>query len=409
MWRLNARRFSFSSSDDAPGIIRSPITTASATITEAQPRQSTDMTQFSRARIAPSSVGMSIEADTLNIFSFALIGIPHLKHMKLNPTFSTELPLPPDISCPLAGALSHPPLILVDVPRRPVATSAVLYLSCFSGESTKTDKQGGVPLDAAGDIYQALFDLWQQYFRSRPERGALIPLIYKPKPATLLFVGLNPSFDGKAIERIAKASPALKIQVPDFFRWSTYKRLDRFPSVVIQNAQNFETAARTRKDDEDPYLRQHYKTYFGPLESIAGEVLGRQRSRDWEHIDLFFYRKTKQRSLVGPILKKKADGGEKESLTDFGARQIKLSTRLILDINPKIIVVTSALASRLFAREFNARFSESDGHHFARVNRTDMPVFLGGMLSGQHAMDSFSSQRLTWHIKRAWERLSGPE
>ena len=139
------------------------------------------------------------------------------------------------------------------------------------------------------------------------------------------------------------------------------------------------------------------------FEEFAVYALGEEKSRDWEHVDLFFHRRTSQEALTGALLDRS------EKLTDFGARQIQLSKRLISEVNPKIIVVPNALASRLFAIEFNAYFREPYGHHLARINQRETPVFLGGMLTGQHAMDTFSCQRLKWHVKKAWQYLQSLE
>lgn len=129
--------------------------------------------------------------------------------------------------------------------------------------------------------------------------------------------------------------------------------------------------------------------YFSKFRDIS-EYVG----LTWEHVDLFFFRETKQADFKDRIL-----NGSK--LNEFAQNQLALSSSVIEEIDPKIIAVVNACASELFVDRFSAAFDENLGHHTIMLNGRTIPVFLGSMLTGQRAMDRYSYQRLRWQIKKA--------
>jgi hypothetical protein len=118
---------------------------------------------------------------------------------------------------------------------------------------------------------------------------------------------------------------------------------------------------------------------------------------DWEHVDLFFNRKTHQKEFLAYIYKNK----ESIELTEIGQCQLELSKNLICEINPITIVVANATASKIFEKEFDATFNDNVGYHEIELNNQKIPVFLCSMLTGQRALDNYSFTYLKWHIKQA--------
>jgi len=77
--------------------------------------------------------------------------------------------------------------------------------------------------------------------------------------------------------------------------------------------------------------------------------------------------------------------------------------QLISEVEPRVILVANALASRIFYRilghKFKMKFDEDLGCHTIQLNDKTVPTFLASMLTSG-AMDRYSSQRLQWHIKK---------
>ena len=72
-----------------------------------------------------------------------------------------------------------------------------------------------------------------------------------------------------------------------------------------------------------------------------------------------------------------------------------------MPVDPKVIAVANAQASRIFEDKFKAVFDEKKGYHTIQLNHQTIPVFLGSMYYGQRAMDNYSFHYLKWHIKQA--------
>ena len=70
--------------------------------------------------------------------------------------------------------------------------------------------------------------------------------------------------------------------------------------------------------------------------------------------------------------------------------------------SPRAIVVVNALASNLkrMGRALGALdYDEELGVAMYKIGEKRVPVFYSGMLSGAHAVDNGSFDRLIWHIK----------
>ena len=114
-----------------------------------------------------------------------------------------------------------------------------------------------------------------------------------------------------------------------------------------------------------------------------------------DHIDLFFYRETKQKILLQYI----CDG--KEEITEFGNSQLELSKELIELADPVVIIVANACASQIFEKKYKVTFNKEKGYHEIKLNNQTIPVFLGSTITGQRPIDRYSLLRLKWHLKKA--------
>ena len=208
----------------------------------------------------------------------------------------------------------------------------------------------------------------------------------------MIFIGINPSFSEKGFiksfkeledepldEDIARAFNKLKesnYDINNFFSYSEDSTFDMKLSLKVEE-----------------YTKEHYP-YFNRFKEIAKSV-----DMEWDSIDLFYLRETKQKNLAKYVFKKKLE------LNIFGQAQFDITKKVVEKIEPKIIVVANALASNLFKNEYKIKFNETYGCYFTEINNQMIPTFLSSMLSGQRALDNFSYERLIWHIKKVIVKL----
>lgn len=213
----------------------------------------------------------------------------------------------------------------------------------------------------------AIFSLWERFFDEKAD--VYVPLILPPLvDGELLFIGNNPSFSVKGFRRFLTGTNFSHIDPQSFFHWRNRHQFD------------LETAIQIERLAKEKYA------YFNKFKDISEDT-----GLKWEHIDLFFFRETKQDNFKRLIL----DG---KNLKSFAIEQLSLSKKLLETINPMIIVVVNAFASDVFKKTFGSKFDEKLGYYKTIVNGRSVPTFLGSMLTGQRAMDRFSYQRLRWHI-----------
>lgn len=231
---------------------------------------------------------------------------------------------------------------------------------------------GGHTVQACDALYEQLLEIWSSRFGSEDE--VWMPLVPPPvRRARLLFVGLNPAFSADGFARIFAAIGYPEIEPSQFFSWCNRSRFD--PKLSQK------TEVRARKTDD----------YF----KVFGEIADKYGLRDdYEYVDLFFYRETSQKDCRDLFWKNHRP-------TRFGRDQLALSKALICEIDPRVIVVANAFASRIAEYEFPCKFSEKHGYHTTELTGKRIPVLLGSMLKGQGAMDRYSLHRLEWHVKHA--------
>lgn len=162
---------------------------------------------------------------------------------------------------------------------------------------------------------------------------------------SILFIGINPSFTGKYLERTES----------DFYH----------------NEQVGEVYS-----------------YFKKFQDIS-----RKTGIAWSHLDLLYIRETNQKNVENIF--------SNENGKLFITKQLELSKNIIEQSKPKVIVVSNTFARRLFSVDFKVEFDENIGtYKIQNEELKDTPVFFTSMLTGQRAMDLGSYERLVWHIKQ---------
>jgi hypothetical protein len=130
----------------------------------------------------------------------------------------------------------------------------------------------------------------------------------------------------------------------------------------------------------------------------AVRKLARENGLSFAHIDLTLFRETSQAALKNLL----------EAFPGIFRAHYTLAFELIQKARPRVIVVNNAFVSRFiqndakgfFPSGFDTEFDEAIGTYRIQQPRTlkDTPIFFSGMLSGPHALDKGSKQRLSWHI-----------
>lgn len=228
------------------------------------------------------------------------------------------------------------------------------------------------------NLKQNLLDLWRSHYQD--DNNALMPLFYGSlKQHALLFVGLNPSFSEKGFIQLFQDTEFAGLNPNEFYAWKNRKNFDFEKAIKIEML-----------------AREKYDRYFKPIKEIAQYV-----GLEWEHIDLFFERVTEQHQLNERIFEDRRGA----VLTEFAEEQLKLSLKLIEDVEAKIIVVINAGASKILRDKWSESlfFDDRLGTYLVQLNERRVPVFFSSMLTGQRALDKGSFERLKWHVRMVME------
>ena len=235
---------------------------------------------------------------------------------------------------------------------------------CFQSEIIK----GGSIMSI--DSYNGrIIDLWNKY--KDVKDLTLSPLLYhEPEKNGILFVSLNPSFTYKDSEI-----------------------LELYQFVNIN--ENRKIITKRHKE----HLKSH--EFYEPFRDIAEYV-----QLDLAHIDLFYIRLSKQKHVIKMIYK-----SDEHKLNKFASDQLKISLDIINYINPKIIIVASALArdilkgekgsfsSDIAVKEFNNKY-RFPIFHMKIANKTYPTIFSPRMFTGRWRLDSDSYAKLRQQIKK---------
>ena len=221
-------------------------------------------------------------------------------------------------------------------------------------------------------INKKILDIWRNYCNN----DDLSPVLYNDiKPSNILFLSLNPSFPKFSKGMRKDLGFESDSDLTDFYKWGNY---DTTKSHIFKL--------------EDKIAKESYP-YFNKIKEIANE-LGYIDS--WLHLDLFFYRETNQNEFLNKVY-------SNNYLNNFGERQFNLIYHNIHKIDPKVIVVPNAMASKILKNRFSIDRNEvrEKGYNTVKINNKDIPIFFSGMFSGQRAMDIDSFNRPIYLIKKS--------
>ena len=198
------------------------------------------------------------------------------------------------------------------------------------------------------ESYSKLGHRWEDYAERKYD------IIDKVQKDGLLLVGINPSFD-------------------ESFKGSCEGEV---------------------RDSENGGYRHPYFTKPKKLNAEIG-------ISSFSHVDMFSLRSRPQH-VVQDIVNDPASQG-------FVEEQLRLFRMIVDGASPRAIVVVNALASHLIrtGRALGALdYDDVLGVAMYKIGEKRVPVFYSGMLSGAHAVDNGSFNRLIWHIKYVLNMLS---
>jgi hypothetical protein len=221
------------------------------------------------------------------------------------------------------------------------------------------------------DHNSALLELWTNEYPS--PLAARLPLFRSAlKPNCLLFIGINPSFS----ERGAKTFHAnTTLDLAKDFQFPPVGPIDLDEHLALER---------------EAYAKHPYFARFREIATIL--------ELDWDHLDLLSIRETNQAAVRRAIEDKNGN------LIPFAEAQLALVEGHLLNSSPVAIVVANAFASRLLEKRLQPTFDVETGCHRLTLSNRSVPVFLSSMLTGQRALDTFSYQRLIWHLQFALNR-----
>lgn len=230
------------------------------------------------------------------------------------------------------------------------------------------------------DVNKQLMDLWEK--TSKEHLNGLMPFFLDEfKRDAVVFIGINPSFSVRGFEKGLRSSK--KYSGLDIAKFYSYPESEIFS---VKDALEIENIMRTE---------YRYFDSFDDLLENSGVP--------WNHMDLFYVRKTSQDEL-GTLIFERG-----EELNGFGQEQLKITKEVLEGISPRAIVVVNALASRIYKNEFGLDpFDENYGCYFSQISGRSVPTFLSSMLT-RGAMDTFSKERLGWHLRKVLREYYQPK
>lgn len=232
-------------------------------------------------------------------------------------------------------------------------------------------------------INNKILSLWEKRFGV--DWNGIAPIFYDDfKTGGILFIGMNPSFAPQKIRTIVKDTEFENLDPEAFYAWSH----------IAVDTKNVDTCIEIGR-----YVHAKYG-YFKRMHEIADEC-----RTFYQHIDLFVYRQTKQDEFL-PLVRNVKTG----TISEFGREQLAIFLEALREIQPVVIVVANASASRIVQEEFREKLSydEEHGFHLLTLDSEEIPIFFSSMLSGSGALDNGSYERLKWHIRQAFLTTESP-
>lgn len=224
------------------------------------------------------------------------------------------------------------------------------------------------------DLNNRIIKIWKKHFNNKR--------VYTPsffgeiKKKSILFVSLNPSFSDRTFNNFSVGTEYEGMNYHKFFLWKPDRKdLEEY----IKECIHFDVKI-ARNDNNH---------FFDRMKSLSESI-----DMDYEHIDLFLYRETSQKSFKNKIL-------ITCRLNEFGRDQIEIAFDAIVYSNPVVIIVANAFGSDLIKNEWEGKlnFDNEIGTYRVKINNKKIPIFFTSMLTGRRSLDKGSFKRLEWHVK----------
>jgi len=229
----------------------------------------------------------------------------------------------------------------------------------------------------AEELNDNINTIWATHFADDPQPLSpryLLPITQK----SVLFVGMNPSFDEGKIRTKFREEGNLR-EPRDHFLWPAYWKSYNLSHELEANER----------------VKREYRKFFELHWNII-EVLGVET---WEHLDVFPIRESKQKKLMALL----------KSNPRLRSELLQVFRRALQGYQPKLVLVFNAAAAHIIHEEYDLGFREDLGCHEISSPEFSALVFASSMLTGQRKVDTFSKQRLIWHIKKVFNGLTANE
>lgn len=284
---------------------------------------------------------------------------------------------------------------------------------------------------------EQIADIWEKLYTSDKKKlfePFLVPTPYpEVKQYNFLCIGLNPSFDVTWWYDIIKSSK-YRNKINDVDEKQIKKKVERFSGDKKQYNKKFQEAINNAKQDllieffkyqsKNKYLlniemfreleciSSNTHAYFSKFKDLAKKFYKSEGA--FIHLDLFCFKQTSSKKLLDYI----------KIAPYFFEGQLKIFREILCKINPKVILVANANASRIFklvffdnkSEDFLDKISKLYKHHeFMHKEKKSLyekstqlyneeqgyynyskhcKVFFSGMLTQQRALDLDSYDRL---------------
>jgi hypothetical protein len=218
----------------------------------------------------------------------------------------------------------------------------------------------------------------------------------------------------KAWEMVEKEPEFKEICNLEAFAQDTlYKNGLLFLGIGASNGKKEDKNGKKKEDTCKIHGHVQYETedgrnsyaYYQPIIKLTKET---GFGDNWSNIDITLFRETSQKNLI-PFFRK---------FPEIMKKQLELAIKMIIDTDPKIIIVSNALVRDVLKTGTKKSKIESSGFvfHFDNDYGTDIidtpeelkgrPIFFTSMLSGAGALDNGSFARLRWHINYVQKHLN---
>lgn len=209
--------------------------------------------------------------------------------------------------------------------------------------------------DALKPFHEGLLKIWSE--NSDNPFTRIVPMVYTGfKPESLLFIGINHSFDPKAVVRVVK-NTVFEEKLKNVSAVNEYFKFDKRAESKLADLQFIQQCHK----DKLAYYSRH-RLLSKALDDIC-----------WEHIDLFQVRHSIQKDVTDCFIKK--------SDTSFFEQQISLFMQLLVTISPKVIVVlnraSGTILKEVFAKIDPGLLTETGKNQFVlNFNGKRIPLFM---------------------------------